>query len=466
MYELILKANGFLWGAFGVSMLILLFGIFATTALRFPWARHFKDMLGAYKGKAANNGASPFATLCASLGGQVGTGNLIGVSTAIASGGPGALFWMWVTALLGMSTIMVETILGQLYKERNEDGTFRGGAAFYIGNGLHMRWLGIIVAFIIAIGSGIANAMSHVNAIYSAVNTVLPCSPLLIGTVLSVFAFAIVIGGFKRVSGFASKVVPVMAIAYIIIAVGVILFNIGKLPAMFSMIMSYAFNFKAVTGGAIGYTVSSAFRYGMARGIFSNEAGQGTTPNTTASGSPMHPVTQAFLGSMAVAVDTLLICTATGFIILLSGADYTVLSGASLTQAAFTTFFGGVAPVIVAVLMFFFGFTSLVASFYSGSVNIDYICNNKKVRFVYMLILTVLSSLSAILSVDAMFELSDLVSALMVFPNVIALVFLFGQAKDCLKDYEEKRKNGEEHPSFSWNEFRTKHGMEPFKEEM
>ncbi len=464
MYQLILKANSVLWGMFGVSLLILLFGIFATIGLRFPWIWLFKDMIGAYKGKASNAGASPFATLCASLGGQVGTGNLIGVSTAIASGGPGALFWMCITALVGMSTIVVETILAQLYKEQNDDSTYRGGAAYYIGNGLHQRWLGIIVAFIIAIGSGIANAMSHVNAIYSAVNTVIPCNPVVIGTILSVAAFVIVIGGFKRVSGFASKVVPVMALAYIAIALFVIITNITKVPAMFQMILSSAFSTRAAVGGVVGYTVSKAFRYGMARGIFSNEAGQGSTPHTTASGSPMHPVTQGFLGSMAVAVDTLLICSATGIIILLSGADYTELSGASLTQAAFSQFFGGTAPIIVALQHFFFGFTSLVASFYGGNVNVGYICNNKNVRLIYMVILTILSSLSAILSVDAMFEISDFVSALMVFPNIIALVFLFKQASACLKDYEEQRARGIEVPVFDWNKFRKEQGMKPFDE--
>ncbi len=464
MYELILKANGFLWGPFGVSMLILLFGVFASVGLRMPWLRHWKDMMGAYKSKASNNGASPFATLCASLGGQVGTGNLIGVATAVASGGPGALFWMWITALFGMSTIMVETILGQLYKEKNEDGTFRGGAAFYIGNGLHMRWLGIIVAFIISIGSGIANAMSHVNAICNAVDTVVPINKLLVATLLSIAAFAIVLGGFKRVSGFAQKVVPVMAIAYIVIAIFVIITHITKVPAMFGMIFSAAFNGKAAVGGAMGYTVSQAFRYGMARGIFSNEAGQGSTPHSTSSGSPYHPVVQAFLGSVAVAIDTLLICSATGIIILLSEADYGTLSGANLTQAAFTVFFGNTAPIIVAIMLFFFGFTSLVASFYGGMVNIGYINNSKMVRMVYIIILTILSSLSAVLSVDAMFEISDFVSALMVFPNIIALVFLFKQVKGCLKDFEDQQEKGIETPKYDWNQFRKEHGMKPFEE--
>ena len=220
MYQFILDANGFLWGTFGVAILILIFGIYATIRLRVPWVRHFKDIIRAFKGKALGKGVTPpFKTVCVAVGAQVGTGNLIGVSTAIASGGPGALFWMWVTALLGMSTIMVETLLGQLYKEKNPDGTFRGAAAFYIGKGLNMRWLGVIVALIVSVGSGFANAMSHTNAICNAVTNVAPISPLVLGIVLAVASFVIVIGGFRRVSGFASKVVPFMCILYIALAI-------------------------------------------------------------------------------------------------------------------------------------------------------------------------------------------------------------------------------------------------------
>lgn len=464
MYQFILDANSFLWGPRGVAILILVFGIYATIRLRLPWARHFKDMLRAFKGKAAGEGVTPFKTVCVTVGAQVGTGNMVGVSTAIASGGPGALFWMWVTALLGMTTIMVESILGQLYKEKDANGAFRGGAAFYIGNGLHMRWLGIIVAFVISIGAGVANSMSHVNAICDAVTTVLPVSSLLVGIILAGGAFFIVVGGFKRVAEFASKVVPVMAIAYIIIAIIVLVTNITKVPDMLGMVFSSAFNFRAVGGGVAGYTVAQAFRYGMARGIFSNEAGQGSSPHQSSSGAPLHPVVQGFLSSSAVAIDTLLICTATGIIILLSGADYSTFSGAALSQAAFAIFFGDAAPYIVAVMLFFFAFTSLVASFYGGEVNISYISNNKKVRMGYIVILTVLAALSSLLSVDAMFEISDLTSALMVLPNMVALFFLFKESKKCLTDYEDQQNMGIEDPKYDWNKFRKEHNMTPWDE--
>ena len=465
MYQFILDANGFLWGTFGVAILILIFGIYATIRLRVPWVRHFKDMIRAFKGKALGKGVTPFKTVCVAVGAQVGTGNLIGVSTAIASGGPGALFWMWVTALLGMSTIMVETLLGQLYKEKNPDGTFRGGAAFYIGKGLNMRWLGVIVALIVSVGSGFANAMSHTNAICDAVTNVAPISPLVLGIVLAVASFVIVIGGFRRVSGFASKVVPFMCILYIVLAIWVLVSHITAVPAMFAMVFKAAFNFRAVGGGVAGYTVAQAFRYGMARGIFSNEAGQGSTPHQSSAGAPLHPAVQGFLGASAVAIDTLLVCTATGIIILLSGVDYTQMSGAVLAQAAFKVFFGDVAPYIIAIALFFFAFTSLIASFYGGATNISYITTNKKVRVVYMAILAVLSALSSLLSVDFMFEISDFTSALMVLPNIIALFILFKQAKGCLEDFEQQQARGIEHPVYDWAKFRSEHGMQPWDEE-
>ena len=466
MYQFILDANGFLWGPFGVGMLVLVVGVYITFAMKVPWVRHFKDMFKAFKGKAANKGgASPFATVCVAIGGQVGTGNIIGVSTAIASGGPGALFWMWITALVGMSTIMVETLLAQLYKEQNDDGTFRGGAAFYMGNGLKMRWLGIVVAFIIAIGSGIANSMSHVNAITNAFQVIVPNAPaLLVGIVLSALAFIICIGGFKRIADFSVKVVPFMAIAYVLLALYVIVTNFSALPAMLGMVFQGAFNPRAVGGGVAGYTIAQAFRYGMARGIFSNEAGQGSTPHQSASGSPMHPAVQSFLGAASVAIDTLLVCTATGIIVLLSGADYTAISGAELAQAAFSVFFGGAAPYIVAIMLFFFAFTSFVASIYGGVVNIGYINESKKVGMIYTVILVVFAALSAVLSVDAMFEISDFVSALMVYPNLFALIFLLKKAKTCLADYEEKRAAGIEEPSYDWAAFRAENGLEPWKE--
>ena len=202
----------------------------------------------------------------------------------------------------------------------------------------------------------------------------------------------------------------------------------------------------------------------MARGIFSNEAGQGSTPHQTSVGSPLHPAVQGFLGSASVAIDTLFVCTATGIIVLLSGADITQFSGAALAQEAFAVFFGAAAPYIVAIMLFFFAFTSLVASFYGGAVNIGYVNNSKTVRIVYMAIIAIVSALSAMLSVDAMFEISDFTSALMVFPNIIALFILFKKAKTCLRDYEIQRDKGVKEPVYDWATFRKENGLPPWEE--
>ena len=461
--SIVTAANDFLW-SWGVGIPIFLFGVVASLTLRFPWARMFKQMMRALKSKSSNEGATPFQTLCIALGGQVGTGNVVGVATALAAGGPGALFWMWVIALLGMTTMLVETTLGQLYKEAADDGTFRGGTAFYIRSGMKLKSLAIVMSVITCIGVGIVNAMSHVNSISQSVEEVLPIPPIFTGIVLVVIAGIIIFGGLKRLAHFSEVAVPFMTIGYLLLSVWVLVTNLTHIPAMISMVCQAAFNFEAAGGGVLGYTMQQAFRYGMSRGVFSNEAGQGTNNYITACASAKHPVTQGLLGSFAVAVDTLLVCSGTGLIILLSGVDYTTLSGAALTQSAFATFFGDVAPWIIAVVLFFFAFTSLLASFFGGRVSMGFLTSNKKIMLGYTIIQLVIALLASLITADEMFQIVDLTSGLMTLINVIAMIFLFRKAKDCIKDYENQLKAGIEDPVYDWNKFRKENGMEPFPE--
>ncbi|MCI2056944.1 MAG: sodium:alanine symporter family protein [Oscillibacter sp.] len=461
IFDFIGTIDDYVW-SYIAPFLILGFGLFATIAFKFPWIRYFKKMFTNMFSKAQGDGASPFGTLCAALGGQIGTGNVVGVATAIASGGPGALFWMWATALVGMSTSLCETILSQLFKQKNADGTYRGGGIYNIHYGLHIKWLAVILAITFALGSGMADCMTCVNGIYQSINTVMPVNPWIIGGILAVVAGAIVCGGFKRIARFSESVVPFMALSYLLVSLFILITNFKLLPAMFGMIFSSAFNFRSVGGGVLGFTVAQAFRYGMARGIFSNEAGMGTTSCIHASSSPVHPAVQGTLGMCGVFVDTILVCSATGLVILLSGAWQGSEGGAGLTQAAFGTYVGAAAaPIYIAVALFFFAFTSLVASFYTGRVAVQYLFGDRKnVLLIYLCIQMFMSALGATLSADNVFLIVDMTNGLMIIPNVIAMFLLFPKAKACFMDYETQLRNGIKAPVFDWKTFRKENNLE------
>lgn len=460
IFEIIGKIDDWAW-SYIAPFLILGFGIFATISFKFPWVRYFKKMFKNMFSKANGAGVSPFGALCSALGGQIGTGNVVGVATAIASGGPGALFWMWVTALVGMSTSLCETILSQLFKQKNLDGTYRGGGIYNIHYGLHIKWLAVILAITFALGSGMADCMTCVNSIYQAIDTVIPVNPWLIGGILAVMAGAIVCGGLKRIAKFSEVVVPFMALSYLLVSIFILIINIKAVPAMFALIFKAAFSFKAVGGGALGFTVAQAFRYGMARGIFSNEAGMGTTSCSHSGSNPMHPAVQGTLGMVGVFVDTILVCSATGVVILLSGLWQQADSGAMLTQAAFGTYIGSAAPAYIAVALFFFAFTSLVASFYTGRVAVQYLFGDrKKVLLVYLGIQMFMSALGATLSADNVFLIVDMTNGLMIVPNVIGLFLLLPKAKACFTDYETQLRNGVQEPVYDWNKFRRENNLE------
>lgn len=462
--KLVAALNDFLW-AWGVSIPILIFGIFATIALRFPALRMFKRMIGAFRAKAEGGGASPFGVLCLVVGGQIGTGNMVGVAAAITTGGPGALFWMWVTAFLGMTTMFVETVLGQLFKEQNLDGTYRGGSAYYLAHGAKMKKLAVVAALVVAVGTGLINSMTHSNSITGSVQAIVPVNSIFMGVLLAVVTFAIIMGGLKSLVKFMEAVVPFMAVGYIAIGLIILILNVTRIPEAVGMIVSAAFNPVAVGGGAVGFTVQQAFRFGMSRGVFSNEAGQGSCCYSSSSSSARHPVTQGLLGSAAVAIDTLLVCTVTGMIVLLSGVDFTVMSGAELTQAAFAHFLGGAAPWVIAVALFFFAYTSLLASIYCSQNSLKFIFgDNKKIIYAYFALQLACVVFAPLIAVGDMFLLVDLLCGLMSLCNLVALFYLFKPVKATLKDYEDKLAAGDKDPSFDWNAFRNSYGLEPFKD--
>lgn len=453
--------NGFFW-SWGIAFPMIILGIFYTVFLRVPWARLFKQMFRSVKSEKVGDGASAWGTLCTIVGGQVGTGNMVGVATAVASGGPGALFWMWLIALLGMSIMAGESVLAQLYKEK--DGkSYKGGTAYYMSNGLHLKKLAWITALVLSIGVGFICPAIHIVSCTDAVRNVFPIPVGMIGFILAGAVTIVHLGGFKRVANFASSVVPVMCVLYIGAALLLVIMNITKVPDVFVMIFTCAFKPSAIAGGAAGYTVKSAFRYGMARGFFSNEAGEGSVSHLSAASSVRHPVTQGLLGSMGVMIDTLIVCTATGLVILCSGADYTKMNGAVLVQYAFSSQIGGFAEWFIALAMLFFAFTTLITATFVGHVNFKYICNNKKAFWVFFAVQMIFTMISCYLPMGAAFEILDLIIAVLYFLNLIAMVGLWKDVKNCFDDYETQLKAGNDDPIFNWDAFRKSKGMAPME---
>jgi AGCS family alanine or glycine:cation symporter len=445
-------ANKVFWN-WTIILLLIATGVYYTVMLRAPQIRHFKHMFTSlFLKKKEQNGVSSFSALCAAVGGQVGTGNLAGVATAIASGGPGAVFWMWVIAVLGMSTIFAEAVLAQLFHVKNEDGSYRGGPTYYLGNGLGSRFLAVFISVVTIIGVGFVIASLQCNSIASGFVATTPIKPIYVGLSVTALTAVVVFGGIKRLTKVAQYVVPFMAIIYLLLALVTIVLNITKLPDVFALIFSSAFGVRSMAGGALGYTVKSAFRYGTARGLFSNEAGQGTTPVIHAVANVEHPATQGFAAMFSVMVDTLVICSCTAFIILLSNAQTTGLTGIALTQSAVSSVIGAIGPYFILVCIFFFAWTSMLANIYCGESNIQYLfADNKTIVKIYRIIALLLIVVGSVMPTDFMWELADFFNALMIFPNVIGLILLSKLVIRVLRDYDDKLLQGVAEPKWDWN---------------
>lgn len=315
---IIKSINGVLWGWL-IAAVLLCCGLFLTGRFKFPQLRYFTKLLSNLSGaNSAEGGVSGFGALCAAVGSEVGTGSLVGVATALASGGPGAIFWMWVTAILGMPTMFSEAVLAQLFRVKNSDGTYRGGPAYYMSKGLHSKILAILFSISLVIGIGCIYVMIQSNSIAAALTGVAPVSSLVAGLALMVIVGLVIFGGVKRISDVASYIVPFMAGVYIILALFIVITNISSFIDMLVMIIESAFGIGQVAGGVAGYSVQQAFRYGVARGLFSNDAGNGTTPGMHASANVKHPVNQGLSGMLGVFTTTIVVCSCTAFCILLS----------------------------------------------------------------------------------------------------------------------------------------------------
>ena len=447
--------NDVLWGYILIYALVGI-GIFFTIYLGAPQFFRFvpavKQVFGQlYKEHPTNRDGesiSSFQALAVAISAQVGTGNVAGVATAIMAGGPGAIFWMWMSSLFGMGTIFAEAILAQNYREKRE-GQFIGGPAFYISKGLKntlgegpSKFLAAFFAVAIIIALGFIGSMVQSNSIASAVENAFDIEPIITGMGLAVVAGLIFIGGIHRIANFAQLVVPLMAVAYILCAV-LILFNFSDhiIPTIQHIVVG-AFNPEAIGGGMLGVTMKEAIRYGVARGLFSNEAGMGSTPHAHATALVAHPVLQAFTAFIGVFFDTIVVCTATALIIFLTDADQLGLAGALVTQEAFQIAFGDVGPKIIAVCLTFFAFTTIVGWYYFGESNIRYLFKSNIALQSYRAVVLLFIVLGTLGKVEFVWNLSDMFNGIMVVPNLIALILLRKEIKGILKDYDERRKTG------------------------
>lgn len=440
--------NGWLWD-YALLVLLVCSGIYFTLRLRFVQITKFKESFKRTFGgvrffgnRAGKDGMSSFQSLATAIAAQIGTGNLAGAATAIMSGGPGAIFWMWVSAFFGMATIFAEATAAQKYKT-TVNGQITGGPVYYIRaafTGTFGKILAALFSIFIILALGFMGNMVQSNSIGVAFETAFHVPPLAVGIVLAVIAGFIFIGGVKRIASFAEKTVPFMAVLYVIGSIVIILMNAPQIGLAFRQIFVGAFNPRAIGGGMLGVTVQQAMRFGVARGLFSNEAGMGSTPHAHALAKVQHPCDQGVVAMMGVFIDTFIVLTMTALVIITSGLNLTTeLEGTALTQAAFTQGFGNFGNVFVAVCLLFFAFTTIIGWYFFGEVNVKYLFGSKAV-VVYAVGVLGFIVLGAMLEVPLVWSLSDLFNGLMVIPNLIGLLAVSGVVAKLYHTYAHRDK--------------------------
>ncbi len=443
--DMIVAINSFMWD-YILMFLLVGTGIFLTLRLRFVQARKFPEGFklvfgGLFKRDKSQNGSmTSFQALSTSIAAQVGTGNLAGAANAIAIGGPGAIFWMWVSAILGMSTIYAEATLAQRYRKVAEDGTVTGGSVYYIREafkGTFGKVLAASFAIFIILALAFMGNMVQSNSIASSFSTAFGLPPLVMGIVLAVGTFFVVIGGVKRIASFAELFVPVMALFYILGALVVLVVNIEHVPSAIGSIFVGAFNPQALAGGVVGATIKLAIQKGIQRGLFSNEAGMGSTPHAHAVANVKHPCQQGAVAVIGVFIDTFIVLNLTAFVILSTGVltPDGSLQGIDLTQAGFSSVFGHFGNIFIAICMLFFAFSSIVGWYFFGQANVQYLFGKKSIK-VYAVLVCFFVLIGATLNIDTIWTLSDLFNGFMVIPNLLGLLALSGVTAKLLREYE------------------------------
>ena len=456
--ELITAVNDAVWGYVLIFALVGC-GLWFTWRTRFVQFRMVGEMLRLLadsavdtvesqvreQGEGRRKHISSFQAFAVSVATRVGTGNLAGVASAIAIGGPGAVFWMWVIALVGSATAFVESTLAQLFKQKHKD-SFIGGPAYYIQRGLHQRWMAVLFAVLITCQFGLSNNSIQANTICGAMQEAFGWSPAWVGAVLAAVALFIVFGGIQRIAQVSAVLVPVMALGYMVLAVVVVVMNIGLIPHVLKVIVLDAFGVEQVVGGGLGATIM----IGVRRGLFSNEAGEGSAPNVAATASVSHPVKQGLIQALGVFTDTLLVCSCTAFIILISGL-YQVpeLNGIALTQSALQSEVGAAGPVFVAIAILLFAFSSIIGNYYYGEANIRFITPNPTVMTVYRICSAgVMVMFGALASFELVWSIVDFFMAFLTACNLVAIVLLGRYAFRLLDDYRRQKRQGIKEPVF------------------
>lgn len=442
--KVVALVNKVLWD-YALLVLLVGTGVFYTFKLKFIQVRKFgegmKLLFGNFslhgKDKDGQKGLSSFQALTTAIAAQVGTGNIAGAATAIAAGGAGAIFWMWLAAFFGMATIYGEAVMAQVTR-KEEDGKYVGGPIYYIKHifkGKFGTFLSTFFSVAIILALGFMGNMVQSNSIGASFKNAFGINPLIVGIFVAVVAGVIFIGGIKRIARFTEKIVPIMALLYIVGSLIILIMNPAGLVQAIKDIFVGAFAPQAVMGGALGVTVQKAMRYGVARGLFSNEAGMGSTPHAHATADVKHPSEQGIIAMMGVFIDTFVILTMTALVILSTGALDSGLTGSELAQTAFNAGFGNFGNIFIAICMLFFAFTTIIGWYYFGEVNVRALFGNKAVKL-YAVIVIAFVVVGSTLKVNLVWDMSDMFNGLMVLPNLIALLPCVGIVVKKTKEYE------------------------------
>ena len=430
---------------------LLAVGIYFTIRLGLLQFLHFPEMWRCIRGSGDTDrdGITPFQALSVSLASRVGTGNIAGVAVALTAGGPGAIFWMWMVALVGMATAYAESTLAQLYKIHGSDGMYRGGPAHYISRGLKMNWLAGLFAVALILSFGLVFNAVQANSIAEAVEVAFGISPALVGVAVAVLSGLIIFGGIPQIARTAQMIVPAMAGLYLLAAIIVLVMNITVVPGILAGIVKSAFGLQEAVGGVAG-GVMAAMMNGIKRGLFSNEAGMGSAPNIAAVAvpAPHHPSSQGFVQALGVFIDTILVCTATAVMILLADVIPTEeLTGVNLTQAALADHFGGFGHIFVAIAIFFFAFTSIIGNYSYAENAMVFLGAGKPGILVLRVVALAMVIWGSLQTVQTVFNFADASMGLMATINLIAIVALSGTVAHVTRDYLRQRKAGQE-PQF------------------
>ncbi|EAS63433.1 sodium:alanine symporter family protein [Photobacterium angustum] len=456
--------NDLLWGSVLIYLLIGV-GIYFTYRLSFIQFRHFGHMFKVMKNsrKSDSAGISSFQALCTSLAARVGTGNMAGVAVALTLGGPGAIFWMWLIAMLGMATAFAESALAQLYKTRDDDGNYRGGPAYYMEKGLGMRWMGVMFSVFLIIAFGLVFNSVQANSISQAAHVAFGWSPIYVGIGLVFMTGVIIFGGLRTIARTAEILVPAMALCYLLLALYIMAINIEKLPEIIMMIFRSAFGLEEAASGALGYTIAQGMINGLKRGLFSNEAGMGSAPNAAASATPYppHPASQGYVQMLGVFMDTMVICSSTVAIILMSGeyVPHSEVTGIELTQRALSSQVGDWGSVFIAIAIFFFAFTSLVANYSYAETNLIFLEHNHKIGLnIFRVVVLFMVMFGALADLPTVWAMADVSMGMMALINLVAIVLLSGTVVKLATDYNKQLSLGKV-PTFDSNDYPELHAQ-------